>query len=599
MKLSDTVMNELADRGVGHVFLVSGGGIMHLLDSVGRNPRLRYICNYHEQACAIAAEAYARVTNGVGVCLVTTGPGATNALSSIPGAWFDSVPVVVLSGQVRLPLIADYTKVRQLGPQEVNIIPMVTPVTKYATTVRDASTIHAELDRAFTAATSGRPGPVWLDLPLDIQSAEIDDAPRTAPAARPEPLAPPDLRERVAHVIELLANAKRPVFIAGYGIRLAHAEATLAALLDATQLPVLLPITGLDLVPEAYPQHLGAFGPIGRRAANFALQNSDLLISVGASLSIAATGFNTAGFAPRAKKVVVNVDPGELAKSTLQVDVPIVSDAGAFLDELQRQLADVTLPPRTRWLAACDEWKQRYPPGPPPESLTGNVINSYALAEELSRQMGEGEIIACGNSLDAASVFQSFRVKPRQRVLINANYGAMGWDLPAAVGACVAANGTRVVLITGDGSIQFNIQELQTVHHYKLNLRIFVLNNDGYESIRTTQTNYFEGRFVGSDAASGVSNPDFRHLAAAYGLAYARLEDASALADGVRDALAHDGPLLCEVMISPTQPRTPRASSFRREDGTMESRPLEDLFPFLPREEVYANMHRFDDEDAT
>jgi acetolactate synthase-1/2/3 large subunit len=387
------------------------------------------------------------------------------------------------------------------------------------------------------------------------------------------------------------------MLIAGHGIRLAHAEAALDALVEMAQLPVVMPISAMDLVPEANRFHMGAFGPIGRRAANFAVQNSDLLISIGASLSIASTGFNTAGFAPRAKKVVVNIDAGEIEKSSLPIDLPVIGDAGDFLRELTRQLADVAPPQRDRWLDACAAWKQRYPPGPPPELLDDQYINSYALAEELSSQMQEGEIVVGGISLDVCSIYQAFRVKTRQRVLVNANYGAMGWDLPAAVGACVATGGSRVVLVTGDGSFQFNIQELQTVRSNNLNLRMFVLNNQGYESIRTTQTNYFEGRFVGSDFGSGIGNPDLQKLAEAYGIGYQRLSDPANLTDGVRHVLEHDGPMLCEVIISPTQARMPRTSSYRREDGTMESRPIEDLFPFLPREEIYENMHLFDDEE--
>jgi len=594
MKLSDLVTQYLTERGIRHVFLVAGGGIMHLVDSVGRQPGMGYVCNYHEQACAIAAEAYARVTNGPGVCLVTTGPGATNALSAIPGAWFDSVPVIVLSGQVRLPLIADYARVRQLGPQEVNIIPMVEPVTKYAKTIRDAATIRHELDQAFAEATKGRPGPVWLDLPLDIQAAEVEAG---AVAPRPETPTQGDGTGAIARTVALLKQARRPMLIAGHGIRLAHAERALETLIETAQLPVVMPISAMDLVPEANRFHMGAFGPIGRRAANFAVQNSDLLISIGASLSIASTGFNTDGFAPRSKKVVVNIDAGEIEKSSLRIDLPVIGDAGDFLLQLTRHLTGVALPPRDRWLDACAAWKQRYPPGPPPEFRDDRFINSYALAEELSAQMQEGEILVGGISLDVCSIYQSFRIKKKQRMLVNANYGAMGWDLPAAVGACVAADGARVVLVTGDGSIQFNIQELQTVRSNNLNLRIFVLNNGGYESIRTTQTNYFEGRFVGSDFGSGIGNPDFQKLAEAYGIGYHRLSDPAVLSVGVRHVLEHDGPLLCEVIVSPTQARMPRTSSYRREDGTMESRPIEDLFPFLPREEIHENMHMFDDEE--
>jgi acetolactate synthase I/II/III large subunit len=597
MKLSDYLADYLAKRGIGHIFLVSGGGIMHLLDSVGRHPELRYVCNFHEQACAYAAEAYARITGNAGACLVTTGPGATNALSAVPGAWFDSIPVVIVSGQVRLPLIADYTRVRQLGPQEVNIIPMVQPVTKWAKTIREPANIAADLDAAFAAATSGRPGPVWIDVPLDVQAAEIDLGP-PAPAALPERAPNDALVEAVSKTVELLRTSKRPMLVAGNGIRLGHAVPDLLQLLETARLPVILPISSMDLVPDSYPLHMGAFGPIGRRAANFALQNSDLLLSIGASMSIASTGFNTAGFAPRATKVIVNVDPGEIEKSTLQIDLPVLADAGDFIRELARQLEGVALPQHPRWIEACAAWKRRYPPGPPAEAVDPAYVNSYALAAELSEQMGPGEIVVGGNSLDTTSLYQSFRVKEGQRVIANLNFGAMGWDLPAAVGACFAAGGKRVVLFTGDGSIQFNIQELETVRKNDLNLRIFVLNNDGYESIRTTQTNYFEGRFVGSDFGSGIGNPDFEKLAQAYGLEYFRMDKPAEMADVARRVLEHPTAALCEVIISPKQPRAPRASSYRREDGTMESRPLEDLFPFLPREEVHENMHMFDDEDG-
>lgn len=598
IKISDYVLDRLAAAGVRDIFLVSGGGIMHLVDSVGRHPSIRYTCNYHEQACAIAAEAYARVTEGIGACLVTTGPGSTNGLSGVAGAWYDSIPVFTLSGQVRVPLIADYARVRQVGPQEVNIVPMAQPVTKYATTVREASAIAREVDKALALATSGRPGPVWLDLPLDIQSAMIDAASLerfTGEPSRPEGAT--DVREAVERTLQALRTARRPVLIAGNGVRLGRTAGELLSVLDATQIPALLTIAAMDLVPEEYPQHLGAFGPVGRRSSNFALQNSDLVLSIGASLSIASIGFNTTGFAPRAKKIMVNVDPGEFSRTTLRIDYGAACDAKEFLREMRRRLAAEPFAAPQRWLDACHMWKENYPPGPPADRVKNGVINSYVFAEELSKHLLEGEIVVNGISLDVASIYQSFRVKPRQRVLVNANYGAMGWDLPAAVGACVAAEGRRVVLVTGDGSIHFNIHELQTVRQNNLNLRIFVLSNEGYESIRATQKNWFEGRLVGSDAASGIGSPDFEKLAAAYRIDYRRLATPAEVEPGIREVLEHDGPILCEVMISPEQERTPKLSSFRREDGTMESRPLEDMYPFLPREEIHRNMHLFDDEE--
>jgi acetolactate synthase I/II/III large subunit len=600
IKLSDYVVDYLARHGVNEIFLVSGGGIMHLLDSVGRHPKLKYICNFHEQASAIAAEGYARVKNSVAVCLVTTGPGATNALSGIAGAWFDSIPVLVLSGQVRIPLIADYARFRQYGPQEVNVLPMVRPVTKFATSIRDSAAIRTELERALSLAVSGRPGPVWIEIPLDIQAAAIDEARLQAPGlAEKEPsgAAPAGLRDAAEKVIEPLLKARRPVFVFGNGVRLAKAERELERLLERSRVPVLLPMGGMDLVPEEDPHHMGAFGPVGRRSSNFALQNCDLLLAVGAGLPISAIGFNAAAFAPKAKKILVNVEEGELQKGNVTVDHAIRADARDFLTALLAGLQDRTIAPPERWLSACRDWKRRYPPVPEDARTEAGFVNSYAFVDRLSDLLRGGEVIVTGNSLDACSIYQAFRVKRGQRVLLNVNYGAMGWDLPAAVGAAVANRPAKTILVTGDGSIQFNIQELQTVRQNDLPLKIFLFNNDGYESIRATQNAYFEGRFVGADRASGIGNPDFAKLAAAYGLSFARIPTNAEL-DRVGAFLEEEGPGVCELILSPTQGRNPKVTSARREDGSMESRPLEDMFPFLPREEVWRNMHLFDDEDS-
>lgn len=598
IKLSDYVVEYLVSHGVNEIFLVSGGGIMHLVDSVGRNPRMRYICNYHEQACAIAAEGCARIKNGIAACLVTTGPGATNALSGIAGAWFDSIPVLVISGQVRIPLIADYGKIRQLGPQEVNLLPMARPVTKYVASVRDPWRIRAELDRAFAAATTGRSGPVWLELPLDIQSAAIDES-RLAPSEmEPKSRSFERLPEMAREAIAMLETASRPLLILGHGVRLARCDKELSRFLEAIRIPILLTIGGMDLVAEDHPSHMGAFGPVGRRAANFALQNSDLILSIGASFSIASIGFDTAGFAPRAKRIFVNIDEGEIAKENVRADLGINAGAREFLSALSNALGGRSIQGSRKWREACADWKRRYPAVEPEPHAAAGSVNSYAFAETLSECLGHNAVVVTGNSLDACSIYQAFRVKRGQRVLLPTNYGAMGWDLPAGVGACVADRGP-VVLVTGDGSLQFNVQELQTARQNDLPLKIFVFNNDGYESIRTTQETHFEGRHVGSSRASGVGNPDFERLAGAYRFGYRKISNSASMKAEILTFLALEGPALCELILSPTQGRSPRVTSFRREDGTLESRPLEDMFPFLPREEVYANMHLFDEGDAS
>src|SRR5436190_2697879 len=590
-KLSHYVASYIADQGVDAVFTVSGGGIMHLLDSVGRDERLRVVCNFHEQACAIAAESYARVRRTVGVCLVTTGPGGTNALSALGGAWVDSIPVVVLSGQVRRDLIADYGKLRQLGPQEIDIDAMVRPVTKYSSLVRDPQSIRQELDRAFAIARDGRPGPVWLTVPLDVQGAEIDESTLAGWTHTPEPRAEDGaLRASVSALIERLREARRPVLIGGNGIRLDCADEAFEQFVEQLRIPVLLTIGAMDLLPEDHPSYQGKFGPLGQRRGNFALQNADLVLSVGASMNVSTTGFNLKGFAPNASKIMVNVDPAEIEKGTVPIDLGIVSTPSRFFAEFERQASGVPLGAPAVWLEACADWRLRYPPLVSDYFSDTEHVNSYVFADRLSDALGGREVVITGNGLDAWSVYQTFKVRRGQRVFTNVNFGAMGWDLPAAVGAAVARLSEPVVLVTGDGSFQFNVQELLTLGHNRLNVRIFVLNNDGYESIRATQNNFFNGHPVGADPASGVSNPNFRLLAAAYGLGYDYIGTNDDIPTVVASVLARRGPVLCEVNLSPTQTRTPKTSSYRNERGELESRPLEDMFPFLPREEVAANM---------
>lgn len=588
IKLSDYVTRFLVEKGVHDIFLVSGGGIMHLVDSVGRQEGLSYICNHHEQACAIAAESYARRRGHVGACLVTTGPGGTNALSAIPGAFVDSVPVFVLSGQVRRDLIADYHRLRQYGPQEINIIDMARPVVKYAATVMDPLEIHRELERAWTLATTGRPGPVWINIPLDVQGAMIDEAlllPPDPPAA--QPLLPPlDLEP----ILALLAQAKRPLWVLGNGIHVGNAYAQMRDLLERSGIPAILTIGGLDLLEEEHPLNMGRFGPVGQRRANFALQTADLLMAVGASLSVASIGFNTEGFAPNAKKVSVNLDAAELDKPNLKLDLGIHAEAGDFMAAMATALELAPIGPFPRWLEACTDWKQRYPTLVPDYYQDLGHVNTYVMAEALSRELGPGGTMITGNSLDIVSVYQSFQAKRGQRIYTNINYGAMGWDLPAAVGACVASGRGRTILFTGDGSIQLNLQELLTIKQYQLDIKIFVINNQGYESIRSTQRNYFESRFVGSDPATGIGNPDYARLAEAYGFTYERIGTNDEIPARLGPFLSRPGPGLCELVASYDQPRSPRVTSVRREDGRMESRPLEDMFPFLPPDEVAANM---------
>jgi acetolactate synthase-1/2/3 large subunit len=592
MKLSDYVAQTLAERGVRDLFLVSGGGIMHLLDSMGRHPDISYHATYHEQAAVVAAEGYARRTGRIGVALVTVGPGAANAVSGLPGAWVDSIPVIVLVGQVRQNIIADYRVARQYGPQEANTLDMARPVTKYAASVRDPVTVRRHIDLAFEHALSGRPGPVWLEFPLDVQGANVEPA-ALEPYTEPQKVdGGSHLISAAAEVATLLREHERPLIVGGNGVRLAHAEALLHELLRVTGIPAVLPITAKDLIAEDDPALIGVFGTAGQRRANFAVQNCDALLVLGGGLNLQKCGFNVDNFAPNATKILIDIDRQQLYEQALKPDVAVLGDVAPFLKELISQKRAKPARPSARWLAACAEWKRRYPVITPDYRLDTGYVNSYLFMDTLSDCVRASDTIVPGAGLDTVSAYQAFRVQRGQRVLIS-GWGSMGWDLPLSVGACVGS-GARTITITGDGSIQWNVHELQTIAHSQLPIKIFVFNNSGFSSIRATQNNFFEGRFVGSHPQSGVSNPDFAKLASAYGLTHCRISTNEELPTGIVEFLADDVPGICEVVLDADQSISPKTSSFRRDDGTFESRPLEDMAPFLPREEVHYNMHLFD-----
>ena len=597
IKVSDFVVKYLVEKGIHDIFLVSGGGIMYMLDSVGSNPDMTYYCNYHEQACAISAEGYARISGGIGACLVTTGPGGTNALSGVASAWVDSIPIIVLSGQVRSDLIADYTKIRQMGPQEGNVVEMARPVTKYAATLLDPQKVSYELGKAFYLAVSGRPGPVWIDFPLDVQRAEIDETALETFVPPTLEVTPGRLEAQARQFLQIARDAHRPLFLLGNGIHIASAEALMRELLEKMPFPVVLPNCAKDIVPESHSNYMGVFGTAGQRRANFALQNADCVFFLASGINVTKAGFNYKDFAPKAKKVLIDIDEGQLYHQVIRADFAVQTDVHVFLSELLRQIDvdELQFSPPAKWLEACNRWKERYPIILEEFYQDKEHVNSYLFVDKLSDLLSSEDIVVAGNGIDAVSYWQAFKVKPGQRTMISGNWGPMGWDLPAAIGACIRGK-RRTICLCGDGSLQWNVQEMLTIKHYHLPIKIFIFNNQGYTNIRLTQANFF-GRFVGADEASGVSNPGFANLAAAYGLAYSQIRTNAEIEDGIRGVLQTEGPTLCELNIGAEQGITPKASAFRREDGTLESRPLEDMAPFLPREEIWENMHIFDEED--
>lgn len=592
VKLSDYVMRFIADQGVKHVFMLPGGGAMHLNDSLGRCPDLEFISNLHEQAAAIAAEAYARVTNNLGVALVTTGPGGTNAITGVAEAWLDSTPCLFLSGQVKRADLSRNLGVRQFGVQEIDIVSIVKPITKYAITIMEAESIRYHLEKAVYLSKSDRPGPVWIDIPLDIQAAMVD--PETLSGFNPADMQPafdPDqLQSQVAKTIELLNESKRPVLLAGNGIRLAGAKGDFRELVERLGIPILTTWLGLDLIPEIHPLFAGRPGAIAPRGANFTLQNSDFLLSIGARLDMAMVGYAYDRLARAAKKVIVDIDPAEISKMKIPVELPVQADARAFILELLHQSGSIEPNPRITWVKRCQDWKTKYPVILTEHRTQKDFVSTFVFSEAMSEELGENALVVLMSAGACVEAFiLAFRVKEGQRIFHNRGTGAMGLALPASIGACLANDRQQTICVEADGGFQMNIQELETIIRLKLPIKIFVLNNQGYASIRTSQNRYF-GRLTGADATSGLTFPDTIKVAAAYGFATKCISSQTDLREQIQQVLQSDGPMVCEVMVVPDEVRAPCLSSRSLPNGKMVSTPLEDLWPFLDREEFLSNM---------
>ena len=595
MKVSHYLASFLADYGVRHIFMVTGGGAMHLNDAFGRETRIKYICNHHEQACAMAAEGYARITGKVGVLNVTTGPGSINTLNGVFGAWTDSIPLLVISGQVKLETcMASYQlpRLRQLGDQEADIIPMVQGITKYAVMVKDPQTIRFHLEKALYLAKSGRPGPCWLDIPIDVQAAKIN--PSTLLGFNPVEEVSTDrsdlLTTQCREVAERLMAASRPVMMAGTGIRLAGAVEKFERVIAKLRIPVTTAWTAHDLIPTDHELFCGRPGTVGDRPGNFTVQNSDLLIVIGSRLNIRQVSYNWKAFARHAYKVQVDVDEAELSKPTVRPDLAISCDAAAFLEELERQLDRLPYDSsrHVAWLAWCRERVARYPVVLPRHRESNGAINPYHFLDQLCRALEPDDVIVCGNGAACVVTFQVAHIKRGQRLFCNSGSASMGYDLPAAIGAAVAQEGKRVICLAGDGSIQMNIQELQTLVHHQFPIKIFVLNNNGYLSIRQSQKNFFNF-LVGESEASGVSFPDMVQIGQAYGIPSLQVAGQDFLPT-VERILATPGPQLCQVTLDPDQQFEPKLSSKSLPDGRIVSAPLEDLYPFLERDELLGNL---------
>jgi len=571
IKVSDYIFDFLQSKEIDTIFSVSGGAAAHLLNSV-KEKNFKYICNYHEQACAMAAEGYARIANKPACVLVTNGPGSTNTLTGVVGAYQDSIPMIIISGQVpvdqSLGSLKDIT-LRQLGVQECDIISMVKPITKYAIQITNPNNIVSCLEKAYQEATTGRKGPVWLDIPLDIQNAKIDPK-----------------EYFVDDIINIILKSKRPIIVTGNGIHLSNSEKEFLEIKDKLQIPIVSTWTSKDLLNHNDPLFVGNFGLLGERAGNFAIQNADLLLILGSRMSIPNVGYQHQSFSPNSIKIMVDIDENELKKPTIKIDYPINRDLKFFLSVLKTRLKNQNIPDWTNWIDKTQSWKKKYPVFQPEYKINDGKINSFYFMEVLSNKLTDNNIVVTDMGTSYTCTMQSLQMNGKARLFTSSACCSMGFGLPGAIGAYFADPSKDILLIAGDGGIQMNIQELQTVIHNKIPLKIFLLNNNGYLAISLMQDNLFKSNYIGSNPDSGISNPNFVKLADAYGFKTYIFNNNIELEKGIDEVLSTKGPVLCEIKMIENQLLIPRVQSSKDKNGKIISNSLENMFPYLNDEEM-------------
>ncbi|MBR5016385.1 MAG: thiamine pyrophosphate-binding protein [Spirochaetia bacterium] len=588
MKVSDLIFDYVASLGVKHVFYLPGGGAMHLDDSLGYNKKLTPICMLHEQACSIAAEAYARISGNFGVCVVTSGPGSTNAITGLTGAWLDGTPVIFISGQAKRADLVNNQNIRQFGIQEVNIVELVKSVTKYAVQIRNPEDILYELEKATAIARDGKPGPVWIDVPLDIQVFKIDENKLRHYKAASSSYECKD--SDILETIKLLNNSKRPLVLLGHGIRLANAIPAMQKLIKKLHIPVMTTWNGVDLIEDSNPLFFGRPGAVGHRHANFIQQNADFVLTIGTRLNLLSTGYDFGSFLQKAKHVMVEIDANEMKKCSVHPYLAIHADAKSFLTKMLDNSDKIRKQERKEWWDYCKAMKKKYPLFIKEQIPVGKGINTYDLVNSITDRMTGKDIFQFTSSGTGADIsMYSFRIKKGQRAFLTKGLASMGFDMSACIGSCLAGKGRRTVCITGDGGFLMNVQELATLKQLNLPIKIFILCNEGYGMIYNSQVGNFK-RLEGCTLDSGLPMPDIKSVVKGFKVKCFELSDSKKIDKIVEEVLEYDGPAICTVKVNIGQKILPRQTNYMKQDGQMASRPLEDMSPLLDRDEFEANI---------
>lgn len=590
MNVSEFIFDYFAKKGIDTAFMVTGGQAMWLNDAIGKNSNYSVICTHHEQSVAMSADAYGRMKNKPALAIVTAGPGSVNAMNGVVGGYTDSAPMIVISGQAALACVQyqEETGIRQFGVQGINIRPLVEKVTKYFITIDEPQKIEYYLEKAYQEATTGRPGPVWIDVPLDIQKAEVNEKylEKYIPEEKKEGKV--SLKQAVHQAYRLLEKAERPVFLVGQGVSLAGAREIFSSYVNKIRIPVITARLGIDLIETENDLYVGRPGNYGERAANFAIQNADLIISVGCRLASSLVGHNPKAFGKNAYKYVVDIDQKELDKPGVKIDYKVQADCKAFFEKMNESLENYKVKDFSNWISICQNWKQKYPVVQP-EYKDEKPVNSYYFIDKLSELCGKDAAIL----VDTGSCFhvacQTWKVKKGQKYLTTGGLSSMGYWC-AGIGACMANDKKETIVITGDGSLQMNLQEFAPIKHHNLPIKVFIINNNGYLLIRHTQRNFMEDRFIGEGPDTGVWCPDSLEIAKAYGIKGIRIDNVDEVEEKIKEVLEYDGPVICEVMTPEWQLLIPRIASDKLPDGTLISRNYEDMFPYLSQEELKENM---------